>query len=96
VSQVSKGKLLFYAAVVTIAGLGSTYRLTQFVATILKEELTGFGVISIATYLLGVIAILFLTLWALCKGHFRNLEAPKYRMMELNDEIDRLGNRTQA
>lgn len=95
-SQVSKGKMLFYALVVTIAGVGSTYRLTQFVATIVKQELTGFGVISIATYLLGVCSILFITLWALCKGHFRDLEAPKYRMMELNDEIDRLGNKVEA
>lgn len=95
-SQMSKGKMLLYALVVTVAGVGSTYRLTQFVATIVKQELTGFGVISIATYLLGVCSILFITLWALCKGHFRDLEAPKYRMMELNDEIDRLGNKVQA
>lgn len=95
-SQVSKGKLLFYALVITIAGVGSTYRLTQFVATIVNKEITGFGVISIITYLLGVCSILFITLWALCKGHFRDLEAPKYRMMELNDEIDRLGNQVQV
>ena len=95
-SHVSKGKMLFYALVLTIAGVGSTYRLTQFVATISKQELTGFGVVSIGTYLLGVFSILFVTLWALCKGHFRDLEAPKYRMMELNDEIDRLGNQAQG
>ncbi len=95
-SQVGKGKLLLYATVVTVAGVGSTYRLTQFVATIVKEELTGFGAISIATYLLGVCSILFVTLWALCRGHFRDLEAPKYRMMELNEEADRLGNRVQT
>lgn len=95
-SQVSKGKMLLYATVVTIAGVGSTYRLTQFVATILNHELTGFGVISIATYLLGVFSILFITLWAVCRGHFRDLEAPKYRMMELNEEADRLGNQIPA
>ncbi|MBI4573037.1 MAG: cbb3-type cytochrome oxidase assembly protein [candidate division NC10 bacterium] len=45
------------------------------------------------SYLLGMIPILFLMLWAVLRGHFRDIEQPKHRMLELQEEIERYGNR---
>ena len=48
---------------------------------------------AVATYLLGMLPLLFLTLWAVMTGRFRDIERPKYRMLELNDELERAAGR---
>ena len=40
-------------------------------------------------YLLVAAGFACMFLWAYFKGHFRDLEAPKYRMLEMQREIDR-------
>lgn len=79
-------------AVLALGGLGFIYKITEFARTIAEDDVEGFGVISVTTYLVGVLAIFFVTIWAILKGHFRNIEQPKYRMLELDEEIERMGN----
>lgn len=77
--------------VLVLAGLGFIYKMTEFAHTILEKEVAGFGAVSIGFYLTGVIPIMFLTLWAVLTGRFSDIERPKYRMLELDDEIERGG-----
>jgi cbb3-type cytochrome oxidase maturation protein len=44
----------------------------------------------VLTYLLVAAGYLLLFLWAYASGQFRDLEGPKYRMLEMQEDIDRL------
>jgi hypothetical protein len=81
----------FAVAVLVIAGLGFAYKMTEFAVTIMKEDVEGFGAVAVATYLIGMVPIMFLSLWAVLTGRFRDIERPKYRLLEIDREIERGG-----
>ncbi|MFQ5752172.1 MAG: hypothetical protein ACE5HI_09270 [bacterium] len=78
--------------VVLLGGFGFLYKIIEFARTYLKDDLKSFGAISVVSYFVGILGILFFTLWGIFKGHFKNIERPKYRMLELDEEIDKMGN----
>ena len=43
-----------------------------------------------------MLPIVFLTLWAVLTGRFRDIERPKFRMLELDAELERRGERVEA
>ena len=49
----------------------------------------GFAVTPVINYLLASAGFFFLLLWAACNGMFRDLEQPKYIMLENERELDR-------
>lgn len=77
----------FAAAILLIAGLGFVYKMTEFALTIVKDDVEGFGTVAIALYLMGMLPIAFITLWAVLSGRFRDIERPKYRLLELNADL---------
>jgi nitrogen fixation-related uncharacterized protein len=79
----------FAAAVLVVAGLGFAFKMTEFATTIVKQDVEGFGAVAVAIYLIGMLPIVFLTLWAIFTGRFRDIERPKYRMLEMHEEIER-------
>ena len=79
----------FGAAIVVIAGGALVYKMTEFGMTIIKDEVSGFGIVALAVYFTGMSPLLLLTLWGMCAGHFRDIERPKYRMLELDEQIER-------
>ena len=81
----------FAIAVMAIAGLGFVYKMAEFVVTISRDEIEGFGAVAVATYLIGMLPIVFLTLWGVLSGRFRDIERPKFRLLELDREIERGG-----
>ncbi len=81
----------FAVLVLLVAGLGFVYKMTEFTMTIVKDDIAGFGAAAVSVYLIGLLPILFLTLWAVCTGRFRDIEQPKFRMLELDREIERGG-----
>ncbi len=85
-------EVAFAASVCVFAGLGFTYKMSEFALTIVKDEVEGFGAVAVATYLIGMVPLLFVMLWAVMTGRFRDLEATKRRLFELDDEIERGGN----
>lgn len=89
----SKGVVLSVMTVLVMAfaGFAFVYKMTEFVATIVHDEVVGFGAVAVATYLAGTLPLLLLTLWAALSGRFRDVEQPKYRMFELDAEIERGG-----
>ncbi len=80
------------AGICVFAGLGFTYKMSEFALTIVKDEVEGFGTVAVATYLIGMVPLLFVMLWAVMTGRFRDLEATKRRLFELDEEIERGGN----
>jgi hypothetical protein len=81
----------FAIAVMVIAGLGFVYKMTEFVVTITRDDIEGFGAVAVATYLIGMLPIVFLTLWGVLTGRFHDIERPKFRLLELDREIERGG-----
>jgi hypothetical protein len=77
----------FAAAVLLVAGFGFVFKMTEFALTIIKDDIEGFGAAAIAIYLIGMLPIVFLTLWAVLTGRFRDIERPKHRMLELNADL---------
>ncbi len=73
--------------VVVFAGMAFVYKMTEFAMTITDEDVSGFGPASVMTYLLGMLPLLFITIWAALSGRLRDIEGPKYRMLELNEDI---------
>ena len=85
-------EVTFAAGVFVLAGLGFVYKMNEFAVTIVKDEVEGFGAVAVGTYLIGMVPLVFLMLWAVLTGRFRDLEATKRRLFELDEEIERGGN----
>jgi nitrogen fixation-related uncharacterized protein len=81
----------FAVIVLVIAGLGFVLKMSEFATTIVKDEVEGFGTVAVGIYLIGMVPIVFLTLWAVMTGRFRDIERPKRRLLELDQEIERGG-----
>jgi uncharacterized membrane protein YhaH (DUF805 family) len=89
----TRGLILFTMTVLVmvVAGGAFVHKMFEFVLTIERGDVQGFGAVSIATYLLGMLPLLFLTLWAVLSGRLRDVERPKFRMLELDALIERGG-----
>jgi ABC-type uncharacterized transport system permease subunit len=79
----------FALVVMAVAGLGFAYKMAEFVTTMVHDEIAGFGAVAVATYLIGMLPIVCLTLWAVLTGRFRDIERPKFRLLELHEELER-------
>ena len=77
----------FAVVVMLVAGTSFVYKMTEFATTIVKDDVQGFGAVAVATYLIGMLPIVFITLWAVLTGKFADIERPKYRLLELDREL---------
>jgi hypothetical protein len=77
--------------VMVVAGAAFVHKMAEFAVTMAGDEVAGFGAVAVATYLLGMLPLLFLTLWAVMTGRFHDIERPATRMFELDAEIERGG-----
>lgn len=75
--------------VMVIAGGAFLNKMVEFAITMAGDEVAGFGVVAVGTYLTGMLPLLFLTLWAVMTGRFRDIERPATRMLELHWELER-------
>lgn len=81
----------FAIAVMVVAGTSFVYKMTEFAVTIVRDDVEGFGAVAVATYLIGMLPLVFVTLWAVLTGKFRDIERPKFRLLEIDREIERGG-----
>jgi hypothetical protein len=81
----------FAIVVMVVAGASFVYKMTEFALTIARDDVEGFGAVAVATYLIGMLPIVFVTLWAVLSGKFSDIERPKLRLFELDREIERGG-----
>ena len=80
-----------FVGVMLVSGGAFVAKMFEFVMTMSGDEVAGFGAVAVSTYLLGMAPLFFLMLWAVTTGRFRDVEAPKLRMLELDREIERGG-----
>jgi nitrogen fixation-related uncharacterized protein len=82
---------VFGSVLVLVAGTAFVFKLVDFIITALSEgpgAMASF-LIPVLNYLLVASGFLFLFLWAYFTGQFRDVEAPKYRMLQMQRQIDR-------
>jgi nitrogen fixation-related uncharacterized protein len=88
--------IALWGGIVVVAAAAFVFKMTEFALTLTdrgSNHFGGFGAIALGAYLLGMIPIVLLTLWGVFSGHFRDVERPKYRMLEMQEEIEAYGNR---
>ncbi|MFQ5414697.1 MAG: cbb3-type cytochrome oxidase assembly protein [Phycisphaerae bacterium] len=70
-------------------GYGFVEKFIQFVRTLNSDAGGGFTIIPITNYLIIAMGFLCLLAWAVANGMFRDVEGPKYTMLDREAEIDR-------
>ena len=83
---------VFSVIMILTAGGAFIFKFCDFYITATTEgshALASF-IIPVLNYLIVAVGFACLFLWAYFSGQFRDLEAPKYRMLEMQREIDRL------
>lgn len=80
----------FSIAMVVTAGTAFTFKLIEFFHTATTDGADALGsfLIPVLNYLMVAAGFMFMFLWALFTGQFKNVESAKYRMLEMQDEID--------
>ena len=82
---------IFSIVMVLTAGTAFVFKLIEFIHTATQKGPAAMGsfLIPVLNYLMVAAGFALLFLWAYFSGQFRDIEAPKYRMLEMQDEIDR-------
>jgi nitrogen fixation-related uncharacterized protein len=81
--------LIFITAALSAGGM-FVFKLFSFMKTIKRDEMAGFAFDPIVTYGFVAMGFLFLLGWAYMTGQFRDIERPKYDMLERFKEQERL------
>lgn len=75
-------------------GFGTKFM--EFVATFSSDPDGAFAIVPIVNYLLASVGFLLLLVWAVMHGMFRDVEAPKYTMLENEHRLDATEQQEQA
>ncbi len=88
----SRGKriflIVFALAILAPAGYGFVEKLMLFVLAVKRDLIAGFTIVPVVNYLIVTAGMACLLVWAIINGMFRNIEAPKYHMLEQEEALD--------
>ncbi len=76
---------------VFVGGTGFVYKLVQFTREAMGDEVASFAAVPVLTYVCVAVGFLSLFLWSISRGQFQDVEAPKFRLLEQEEEYDRAG-----
>jgi hypothetical protein len=90
---------VFSSIVVFMAGSAFLFKLVDFLYTFGKPAVITstdpsadvtlpFAIQPVVTYLIVATGYSCLFIWAYMSGQFKDIEAPKYRMIQMQDEVD--------
>ena len=82
---------VFSVAVILLAGFGFIFKLIEFALSLARGDIVNFAVVPVAVYLVVAGGFFFLFVWCALKGHLKDLEGPKHRLLELEEEYRRRG-----
>jgi hypothetical protein len=82
---------MFGVAVILLAGFGFVFKLVEFAITLTRGDIINFAVVPVTVYLTVAGGFFLLFLWAAARGHLRDVEAPKHRILEMEAEYRRRG-----
>ena len=82
------GALLLVAIILVPAGYGFMTKFKELVLLSVHED-GAFAVMPVVSYLITTLGFFFLLIYAALHGMFRNIEQPKYAMLETERRLDR-------
>ncbi len=71
-------------AIISALALGTL--LISIVSLLRSGQLRGYAVLTSLSYLAVALGFLFIITWAFLRGQFRDVEAPKYKVLELEKD----------
>lgn len=83
--------IVFGVVILVPCLMGFVIKFGELVALTKDPEDGGFAITPVINYLLASAGFFFLLLWAALNGMFRDLERPKYLMLENERELDAHG-----
>ena len=83
--------LITWIVLTAVAIGGGTFclKLYEFIRTANEGSLPGFAFATVFSYFIATAGFLCLAVWAYLKGHYHDLEEPKFRLLQNEDELDR-------
>ncbi|RMG34047.1 MAG: hypothetical protein D6725_14895 [Planctomycetota bacterium] len=85
--KVATAVLAVVILVPSMIGFGT--KLYEFVQVVRSDPDGVFALTPVTNYLLASAGFFFLLLWAAANGMFRDIERPKYEMLQQEEELDR-------
>lgn len=86
----------FWVIVVTlgmmVAGSGFIFKLVEFIRVAQNQDAEGFAVVPVVTYFLVTSGFICVFIWNYLRGGLRDVEKPKYKLLERHEEIERHDN----
>lgn len=81
---------IFQWAVIIIAGAGFTFKFIEYTISVFNSpsELVNFAITPLIMYMSVATGFLFLFLWTVFRGDYKDTELPKFRFFERELEID--------
>ncbi len=86
--------LLMTVGILVPGGYGFINKLVEFFKTLQMETGGKFTIIPILNYLIVACGMTCLLIWAIAHGMFRDIEGPKYTMLNREMELERLDEAT--
>lgn len=84
---------IFLWSMTILAGSGFIFKLIEFTLAWAKGGAASFAIVPVVSYLAVAAGFLCIFLWSFNRGEYKDVERAKYRMLELQDEIDARGGR---
>lgn len=76
-------------AIVVPAAIGFVTKFVYFVKTLRTDNTGSFAIVPMVNYLVVAAGFFCLLIWAAYRGMFRDIEGPKYTMLDREDRLDR-------
>ena len=83
------GWMIFFLVIVFFAGAAFFFKLYEFFYDLSSQEGFRFAGAHLGTYLLVAAGFFLLLLYGFLKGHYSNIEQPKYDLLEKEQSYDR-------
>lgn len=80
--------VLITIGIIVPGGYGFIEKFIQFVRTLRTDDAGGFTIIPICNYLIVTAGMACLLVWATTRGMFRDIERPKFTMLEREQRIE--------
>ena len=76
-------------AIIVPAAAGFITKFVYFVRTLRTDASASFAIVPMVNYLVVAAGFFCLLIWAAYRGMFRDIEGPKYTLLEREDQLDR-------
>ncbi len=82
---------IFLWTITVLAGFGFVFKVVEFTRAWATGGSANFAIVPVVSYLAVALGFLCIFIWSFIRGEYKDVERVKYRMLEMQDEIDARG-----